>query len=66
MIKYIILEIVGVVVRIVEKETFRKRLKSPEFEAVILPIFDFFEQFIPQESKFNKSEDENDSDESVL
>ena len=65
-IEYIILEIVGVVIRIMEKETFRERLKSPEFEAVILPIFDFFEPFIHQESKFNESEDENDSDESVL
>lgn len=54
-IEYIILEIVGVVIRIMEKETFRERLKGPEFEAVILPIFDFFEPFIHQESKFNES-----------
>lgn len=49
-----------------EKETFRERLKSSELEEAILPIFDFFEPFIHQESKFNESEDKNYSVESVL
>ena len=48
-----------------EKETFRERLKSPELEEVILPIFDFFEPFIHQESKFIENEDENQPDEVV-
>lgn len=56
----------GVVVIIVEKETFRERLKRPELEEVILPIFDFFEPFIHQESKFIENEDENQPDEVVL
>ncbi|QTU82555.1 hypothetical protein J7S27_04375 [Carnobacteriaceae bacterium zg-C25] len=49
-----------------EKETYRERLNSPEFEEVILPIFDFFEPFIHQELKFNESEDKNYLEESVL
>ncbi|MCK3881661.1 hypothetical protein HCC13_04655 [Streptococcus suis] len=49
-----------------EKETYRERLNSPDFEEVILPVFDFFEPFIHQELKFNESEDKNYSEESVL
>ncbi|MGH1977576.1 hypothetical protein [Rothia sp. L_38] len=56
----------GVIEIIMEKETFRERLKSSELEEAILPIFDFFEPFIHQESKFNESEDKNYSVESVL
>ncbi|HFU3943037.1 TPA: hypothetical protein ACGO2T_001990 [Streptococcus suis] len=65
-VEYIILEWSGVVVTFMEKETYRERLNSPEFEEVILPIFDFFEPFIHQELKFNESEDKNYSEESVL
>ena len=49
-----------------EKETYRQRLKSSEFEEVITPIFDFFEPFINQEPKFKESVNENYNDEEIL
>ena len=49
-----------------EKETYRQRLKSSEFEEVITPIFDFFEPFINQKSKFKENINENYNDEEIL